>query len=77
VVETNRGFVLRVDPRTGAIEMPYDMTIDDREHNPIVMTQRGKNFFVGTFGEDGASPSSRYSTSTFAPDDGEVLRIVP
>ena len=53
VVETNRGFLLRVDPRTGAIETLYDMTIDDREHNPIVMTQRGKNFFVGTFGEDG------------------------
>ena len=53
VVETNRGFLLRVDPRTGAIETLYDMTIDDREHNPIVMTQRGNNFFVGTFGEDG------------------------
>jgi hypothetical protein len=53
VVETNRGFLLRVDPRTGAIETLYDMTIDDREHNPIVMTQRGRNFFVGTFGEDG------------------------
>ena len=53
VVETNRGFLLRVDPRTGAIETLYDMTIDNREHNPIVMTQRGNNFFVGTFGEDG------------------------
>jgi hypothetical protein len=53
VVETNRGFLLRVDPRTGAIEKLYDMSIDNREHNPIVMTQRGSNFFVGTFGEDG------------------------
>jgi len=52
VVETNRGFLLRVDPRTGVIEELYDMSIDDREHNPIVMTQRGNNFFVGTFGED-------------------------
>jgi hypothetical protein len=53
VVETNRGFLLRVDPRTGVIELLYDMTIDNREHNPIVMTHRGNNFFVGTFGEDG------------------------
>lgn len=53
VVETNRGFLLRVDPRTGVITKLYDMTIDNREHNPIVMTQRGANFFVGTFGEDG------------------------
>jgi hypothetical protein len=53
VVETNRGFLLRVDPRTGEIEKLYDMTIDSREHNPIVMTQRGNKFFVGTFGEDG------------------------
>ena len=34
VVETNRGFLLRVDPRTGVIEKLYDMTIDNREHNP-------------------------------------------
>ena len=53
VIETNRGFVLRVDPRTGVITKLYDMTIDNREHNPIVMTQRGNRFFVGTFGEDG------------------------
>jgi streptogramin lyase len=53
VVETNRGMVLRVDPRTGAIERVYDMSIDNAEHNPIVMTRRGNHFFVGTFGEDG------------------------
>jgi hypothetical protein len=53
VIETNRGFVLRVDPRTGVITKLYDMSIDNREHNPIVMSQRGSNFFVGTFGEDG------------------------
>jgi hypothetical protein len=53
VIETNRGFVLRVDPRTGVIEKLYDMSIDNREHNPIAMTQRRSNFFVGTFGEDG------------------------
>jgi len=52
VIETNRGFVLRVDPRTGVITKLYDMTVDNREHNPIVMTQRGNHFFVGTFGED-------------------------
>jgi hypothetical protein len=52
VIETNRGFVLRVDPQTGVIERLYDMSIDNREHNPVVMTQRGNNFFVGTFGED-------------------------
>jgi len=53
VIETNRGFVLRVNPRTGVITKLYDMSIDNREHNPIVMTRRGNNFFVGTFGEDG------------------------
>ena len=52
VVETNRGFLLRVDPRTGVIDELYDMSIDDREHNPIVMTERGNHFFVGTFGEE-------------------------
>jgi hypothetical protein len=29
------------------------MTIDSREHIPIVMALRGNRFFVGTFGEDG------------------------
>ena len=53
VVETNRGFLLRVDPSNGLIEQLYDLTIDDREHNPIVMTRRGDSFHVGTFGEDG------------------------
>jgi len=52
VVETNRGFLLRVNSSNGEIETLYDMSIDNREHNPIVMTQRGDNFFVGTFGED-------------------------
>ena len=53
VVETNRGMLLRVDPRKGVIEKLYDMSIDSAEHNPIVMTRRGNQFFVGTFGEDG------------------------
>lgn len=52
VVETNRGFLLRVDPATGAIVKLYDMSIDNQEHNPIVMTRRGDKFYVGTFGED-------------------------
>jgi hypothetical protein len=29
------------------------MSFDNQEHNPIVMTRRGNDFFVGTFGEDG------------------------
>ena len=53
VIETNRGFLLRVDPSSGTIEKLYDMSIDDAEHNPIVMTRRGNEYFVGTFGEDG------------------------
>jgi streptogramin lyase len=53
VVETNRGMLLRVDPRKRTIEKLYDMSIDQAEHNPIVMTRRGNDFFVGTFGEDG------------------------
>jgi sugar lactone lactonase YvrE len=53
VVETNRGMLLRVDPRKGVIELAYDMSIDNAEHNPIVLTRHGKNFYVGTFGDDG------------------------
>jgi sugar lactone lactonase YvrE len=53
VVETNRGMLLRVDPRKGTIEKLYDMSIDSQEHNPIVMARRGNQFVVGTFGEDG------------------------
>lgn len=53
VVETNRGMLLRVDPRKGAIEKLYDMSIDKAEHNPIVATRRGNDYYVGTFGEDG------------------------
>lgn len=53
VVETNRGMVLRVDPRKGVIERVYDMSIDNAEHNPIVMTRHGNYYYVGTFGEDG------------------------
>ena len=53
VVETNRGMLLRVDPRKGTIEKMYDMSIDEAEHNPIVATRRGNDFYVGTFGEDG------------------------
>ena len=52
VIETNRGFVLRVDPATGAITKLYDMSVDNAEHNPIVMTGRNGKFYVGTFGED-------------------------
>ena len=52
VVETNRGFLLRVDPSNGLIEKLFDMSIDSKEHNPIVMTRRGNEFQVGTFGED-------------------------
>jgi len=52
VVETNRGFLLRVDPVHGTIDRLFDMSIDDREHNPIVMTRRGEQFQVGTFGEE-------------------------
>lgn len=52
VVETNRGFLLRVDPSSGSIQTLYDMSLDNQEHNPIVMTRRGNIFYVGTFGED-------------------------
>jgi hypothetical protein len=52
VVETNRGFLLRVDPSDGSIEKLYDMSIDGKEHNPIVMTHHSGAFFTGTFGED-------------------------
>lgn len=53
VVETNNaGSVVRVDPATGAVVRLYDLSLDNAEHNPIVMTRRGNQFYVGTFGED-------------------------
>jgi hypothetical protein len=53
VVETNNaGSVVRVDPATGEVVRLYDLSIDEAEHNPIVMTRRGNSFYVGTFGED-------------------------
>jgi hypothetical protein len=55
VVETNRGFVLRFDPKSGIVEKLYDMSVDSKEHNPIVMARRGNEFHVGTFGEDGGA----------------------
>ena len=53
VVETNRGMLVKVNPETGAIGLAYDMSRDNAEHNPIVMTQHRGRFYVGTFGEDG------------------------
>ena len=52
VVETNRGMLVKVTPATGAVERLYDMSIDNAEHNPIVMAQHRGKFYVGTFGED-------------------------
>jgi DNA-binding beta-propeller fold protein YncE len=52
VVETNRGLLLKVNPTTGTIKRLYDMSIDNAEHNPIVMAQHRRRFYVGTFGED-------------------------
>ncbi len=52
VVETNRGFVLRVDPASGRVDKLYDMSLDQQEHNPVVIAHRGGAFYVGTFGED-------------------------
>ncbi len=52
VVETNRGFLLRVNPANGVIEKLYDMPIDNAEHNPVVMARHDRKFYVGTFGED-------------------------
>ena len=53
VVETNRGMLVKVNPTTGAIGLLHDMSRDNAEHNPIVMTQHRGRFYVGTFGEDG------------------------
>ncbi len=53
VIETNRGMLVKVNPATGAITLSYDMSRDNAEHNPIVMTQHRGRFYVGTFGEDG------------------------
>ena len=53
VVETNRGMLVKVNPTTGSVGLVYDMSRDNAEHNPIVMTQHRGRFYVGTFGEDG------------------------
>jgi len=66
VVETNRAQLLRVDPSRGSIERLYDMSIDDAEHNPIVMARRGNDFYVGTFGEDGGTSELAVFDRTFA-----------
>jgi hypothetical protein len=53
LVETNRGMLVRVDPARGSIERVFDMSSDNAEHNPIAITRRGNEYYVGTFGEDG------------------------
>ena len=70
VVETNRGLLLKVDPATGAIERLYDLSFDHAEHNPIVMTTNGRQFFVGTFGEDGGPAE----LAVFGPDFAAYTR---
>jgi hypothetical protein len=67
VVETNRGFLLRVDPSNGQIEKLYDLSIDNHEHNPVVMTRRGDKFHVGTFGEDGGPSELAEFDKDFGP----------
>jgi hypothetical protein len=52
VTETNSGYFLRVDTSNGQIKRVYDMSSDNAEHNPIVMTKKGNSFYAGTFGED-------------------------
>lgn len=70
VVETNRGLLLKVDPATGAIQKLYDMSIDNAEHNPIVMAHDGNQFDVGTFGED-EGPAE---LAVFGPDFAAYTR---
>ena len=66
VVETNRGFLLRVDPKSRIVEKLYDMSVDSKEHNPIVMARRGNEFYVGTFGEDGGPAELAVFDKNFA-----------
>ena len=66
VVETNRGFLLRFDPKSGIVEKLYDMSVDSKEHNPIVMARRGNEFHVGTFGEDGGRAELAVFDKNFA-----------
>jgi hypothetical protein len=56
---------LRVNPANGGLRV-HDLSIDNAEHNPIVMTRKDRKFYVGTFGEDGGM-SLRYSTRIFQP----------
>jgi hypothetical protein len=77
VVETNRGFLLRVDPSSGSIEKLYDMSIDEEEHNPIVMTRRGNNFYVGTFGEDGGTSELAVFDRSFSGYDLSFQSVNP
>ncbi len=66
VVETNRGLLLKVDPATGSIQKLYDLSIDNAEHNPIVMARSGDQFHVGTFGEDGGPAELAVFDASFA-----------
>jgi hypothetical protein len=47
VVETNHNSVLRVDPGTGTVTRLYDLSVDDPA--PIILTRRGRSFFLGGF----------------------------
>lgn len=49
VVETNRNFILKVDPSNGSITRLYDMSIDNADHNPTVIAKKGNKFVIGTF----------------------------
>jgi hypothetical protein len=58
VVETNRNFILKVDPSNGAITKLFDMSIDNVDHNPTIIARHGDKFYVGSF--DFAGPGALY-----------------
>jgi hypothetical protein len=47
VVETNHNSILSVDPKSGAIERLYDLSVPDPA--PIVLARRGNDFLLGAF----------------------------
>ncbi len=54
VVETNHNYLLKVNPRTGAIRALTDFSaLAGKDVNPIVIEHHGSDFYVGDFGTNG------------------------
>jgi hypothetical protein len=88
VVETNRGFLLRVDPKSGIIEKLYELAVFDKNFagyslpfdslNPIVgLAWRGNKLFgVEIFPLDAAWSPDSANLVAFDPKTGERTEVL-